>query len=150
MRISFKGDYALKTLLDLAVHYPRLEHVEEIARRQDIPLKFLEQIILELKKGGFVKSKKGPGGGYVLAKEPAKIFLGEAIEFIDGPLEPITCVSARDKTNCDYAGRCSLYEVFKDIGDYVRQKVDNISLAELKERQLKKAMKKKKYLDYSI
>ncbi|MFH0886807.1 MAG: Rrf2 family transcriptional regulator [bacterium] len=147
MRISFKGDYALKAMVDLAAHYPKLVHVEDIAKRQDIPLKFLEQIILELKKGDFVKSKKGPGGGYILAKDPAKIFLGPVIEFIDGPMEPITCVSRHGKTHCDYAKCCCLYDVFKDIGDYIRGKVDGLSFREL---TLKQGKKEKEYLDFSI
>jgi len=84
MKLSSKTDYALRVMLDLSANYPgKLAHIEEVAKRQDIPKKYLEQIFLLLKKGGFVESKKGPQGGYVLARHPKEISLGEVIRFLE-------------------------------------------------------------------
>lgn len=92
MKVTYRGDYALKAVLDLAVHYgAELVTIHDIAKRIDAPVKFLEQILLDLKKGGFVESRRGNVGGYLLAKEPDKITIGEVVRFIDGPIEPIAC-----------------------------------------------------------
>ena len=71
MKITYKGDYALKAILDLALNYGRLVTIHELAARADMPLKFLEQVLLDLKKGGFVESRRGKVGGYLLAKPPS-------------------------------------------------------------------------------
>ncbi|MBN8218586.1 MAG: Rrf2 family transcriptional regulator [Spirochaetes bacterium] len=89
MKVSSKCEYALRCLMDLAVHGEGVSlHIEDIARRQDIPLKFLQTIILSLKKAKMVESKKGPGGGYFLVKRPDQIHLGDLIETLDGALLP--------------------------------------------------------------
>ena len=96
MNISYKGDYSLKIILDLTFYYPdTMVHIEDISKRQDIPRKFLEQILLQLKRGGFVESKKGPNGGYFLAVAPKDILLGDVIRFVEGPIHPVSCI---DKT----------------------------------------------------
>src|SRR3990167_5256678 len=93
MRITYKGDYALKAILDLALHYgTNLITIHELAQRTDTPLKFLEQVLLDLKRGGFVESRRGKVGGYLLARPPAQIRVGDVVRFIDGPIEPIACV----------------------------------------------------------
>lgn len=122
MRITYKGDYALKTILDLSLHYGSgLVTIHELAKRADIPIKFLEQVLLDLKKGGFVESRRGKIGGYLLAKPPAQIKLGEIIRFIDGPIEPIACLEKR------YTGCADLYKcVFRDIWQKVAQGTSNI------------------------
>ena len=83
MRISFKGDYALKTILDLSLNYGKRQvKISDIANRQDIPIKYLEQLLLLLKGAGYVNSKRGSQGGYFLTKQPEKITLGEIIRLI--------------------------------------------------------------------
>jgi len=137
MKITYKGDYALKTILDLSFFHGRQAvKIEEISRRQDIPKKFLEQILLQLKQGGFVRSKKGPGGGYALARSPAKISMGEVIRFIEGPLAPIGCVNEIAKTFCDFEGRCGLNQVFREIRDAVSKIVDRTSFEDIKGKTL--------------
>lgn len=113
MKITYKGDYALKTVLDLALNYGNgVVTIHELAKRLDIPVKFLEQVLLDLKKGGFVESRRGKVGGYFLARSPAKMKLGEVIRFIDGPVEPIACANL----NIPYKGCRNIYNcVFKDI-----------------------------------
>ena len=122
MRITYKGDYALKTILDLALHYGNSPvTIHELAKRADIPIKFLEQILLDLKRGSFVESRRGKVGGYLLAKNPAKIKVGDVIRFIDGPLQPITCLEK------GYIGCSDIYKcVFRPLWDKVSRAISNI------------------------
>jgi len=145
MRITFKGDYALKALLDLSINYGKPQPIEDIAKRQDIPAKFLEQILLWLKKGGFVKSIRGKKGGYQLSRDPKNITMGQALRYIEGPVEPIACVS--HKETCSYSARCSLRDIFVDIGKYTAAKVDSVTFADLRDKQVKK---ENKYAEYYI
>src|SRR3989338_6044675 len=115
MRITYKGDYATKTILDLALHYGNgVVTIHEIAKRADIPIKFLEQVLLDLKKGGFVESRRGKVGGYFLAKPPAKIKLGDVVKFIDGPIEPIACIE-RGYSGCNDLYRCVFRKVWQEV-----------------------------------
>ncbi|MFH1390496.1 MAG: Rrf2 family transcriptional regulator [Candidatus Margulisiibacteriota bacterium] len=150
MKITFKGDYALKAILDLSANFGAPQRIEEVARRQDIPVKFLEQILLSLKKGGFVRSLRGRSGGYELARAPEKITLGQIIRYIEGPVEPISCVLKKGGASCNFADRCVLRDVFDEIGSYVAKKVDSLTFAELRDRQKKREIQRKKFLDYSI
>lgn len=150
MKISFKGDYALKAVLDLSFYFDKPQSAEEISKRQDIPYKFLEQILLQLKKGRFVKSVRGRNGGYVLAHKPSEITLGQIVRFVDGPVEPISCAYAVRPTKCAYAGGCILRELFCRLGGMIAKEVDSVTFEDLKERQKKNIAKTKKYLDYSI
>jgi len=131
MRITYKGDYALKTILDLAVHYgAKPVTIHTLARRADIPIKFLEQILLDLKRGGFVESRRGKIGGYLLARQPSQIKLGEVIRFIDGPIEPVLCVNKKYK-GCSDITRCVFRDVWKKVFDSTSEIIDNISFDDL-------------------
>jgi len=131
MRITYKGDYAINTILDLALHYNKgLATINDLAKRSDIPIKFLEQVLLDLKRGGFVKSKRGKIGGYLLAKHPAQIKLGDVIRFIDGPIEPIACVEKR-YSGCNIIGRCVLRKVWQEINLSICKVVDNVTFEDL-------------------
>lgn len=111
MKISYKGDYALKAMLDLALQYDTgVVPSRDMAARIDAPVKFLEQILALLKKGGFIKSKRGNVGGYSLTRAPKEIKLGDVVRHIDGPIEPIACVDSSYK-ECTDSGCC----VFRDI-----------------------------------
>ena len=138
MKITYKGDYALKAVMDLGSHTGEPQSADQIARRQDIPFKFLEQIMLLLKKGGFVKAQRGKKGGYLLTRSPAKITMGEVLRYIEGPVEPIACVRKGGEKTCSYAGRCSLKDVFDDIGKYTAKIVDGITFEDLINKQAKK------------
>lgn len=146
MHITYKGDYALKTILDLAVHYgggPVTIH--DLARRADIPTKFLEQILLDLKRGGFVESKRGKIGGYLLTKQPSEIKLGEVIRFIDGPIEPVSCVN-KDYKGCVDTPRCVLRKVWIQVAQATHDIIDNITFEDL----AKKAKGPKERFVYQI
>jgi len=147
MKITFKGDYALKALLDLSINHGKPRPIEDIAKRQDIPAKFLEQILLSLKKGGFVKSVRGKKGGYLLSRDPKFITLGDALRYVEGPVEPLACVCKGGEKTCNYSARCALRDVFNEIGKYTAAKVDSVTFADLRDKQIKKGSK---YAEYYI
>ena len=131
MKITYKGDYALKTILDLAAHFGNGPVViNDLSRRLDIPTKFLEQILLDLKRAGFVESRRGKVGGYSLAKEPGKIALGEVVRYIDGPIEPIACL--KDKySNCADINRCVFKKLWNEVYQATADIIDNVTFEEL-------------------
>ncbi len=131
MRITYRGDYALKTILDLALHYRNSPvTIHELAKRADIPIKFLEQILLDLKRGGFVESRRGKVGGYLLAREPSEIKLGEVIRFVDGPIEPIACTEKK-YSGCRDIYKCVFRKIWQEVSKASSDIVDNITFADL-------------------
>jgi len=146
MKITYKGDYALKALLDLALHYEKgLLTINDVAKHIDAPVKFLEQVLLDLKKGGFVESKRGNVGGYQLAKDPCEITLGQVIRYIDGPLEPIGCVE-KGYSNCTDLRKCVFKHIWQQVAQATSGIVDKISFADL----VKKINPEQSVLAYSI
>jgi Rrf2 family protein len=134
MRITYKGDYALKTILNLALHYGESPVViNDLAKRADIPTKFLEQILLDLKRGGFVESRRGKIGGYLLARAPSQIRLGEVIEFIDGPVEPIACVD-KSYSSCNDKDKCVFRGIWQQITESTTRIIHNITFEDLAKR----------------
>lgn len=139
MKITYKGDYSLKVVLELACSYPdRLVHIEEIANRQDIPRKFLEQILLNLKRGGFLVSKKGARGGYALARSPGEITLGDVVRFIEGSVYPISCIDCEAPSPCDELAGCVFAPLWKEVGDAITGIIDSVNFETLKEQYLRK------------
>jgi Rrf2 family protein len=131
MKISTKGRYAVRILLDLAKHNNGQPcPVKEIADRQDISEKYLEQIISTLHKAGFVKSIRGAQGGYCLAKEPELFTVGMILRVMEGSLAPVACVED-DYSDCERCDTCETQEVWQQIYDAVNQVVDNVTLADL-------------------
>ncbi|HPT39425.1 MAG TPA: Rrf2 family transcriptional regulator [Candidatus Omnitrophota bacterium] len=131
MKITYKGDYALKALLDLALNYEKgLLTINDVAKHIDAPVKFLEQVLLDLKKGGFVESKRGNVGGYQLAKDPAEITLGQVIRYIDGPIEPIGCVE-KGYSNCTDLRRCVFKNIWQKVALATSGIIDKINFADL-------------------
>lgn len=134
MRITYRGDYALKTILDLAIHYGNGPvTIHELARRADIPVKFLEQILLGLKRGGFVKSRRGKVGGYILAKPPSDIKVGEVVRFIDGPIEPIACIE-KGYSGCNDVYKCAFRKIWQDVAKATSDIIDNVTFKDLVSR----------------
>ena len=131
MRITYKGDYALKTILDLALHYGESPAtIHDLAKRADIPVKFLEQILLDLKRGGFVESRRGKVGGYLLARSPAQTKLGEVIRFIDGPIEPIACLNKKYK-GCNDIYKCAFRDIWAKVAGSTAKIIDSITFEDL-------------------
>lgn len=132
MRVSKKTDYALRalfTLVDQAGRGP--VPIRELARRNDVPKKFLEQILLALKERGWVESLPGLRGGYQLAKAPNKITLGEVVRLFDGILAPLECVSVAGYKRCSQEPFCRFRRVFLDARNYVANLMDHATLADV-------------------
>ena len=132
MRLSTKGEYASRAMLELALRHggPPL-HIRDISRAQDIPERFLEQILLQLKRAGCLRSRKGPNGGYYLAKPPERISVAEVIRVMDGPLAPIDCVSVTAHEVCARERFCGLKGLWKETRDAVARILEGTTFADL-------------------
>ena len=131
MRISTKGRYALRLMLDLALHDTGENIVlKTIAKRQNISEKYLEQIIGILTKAGFVKSVRGSSGGYRLAREPEEYTVGDILRLTEGSLAPVACVEEGVET-CPKANRCVTLTLWKEFNDAINGVVDRVTLADL-------------------
>lgn len=116
MRLSRKGEYALRAMIRLSLNYGGGPlRISEISNREKIPKKFLEQILLELKKAGLLRSQRGAGGGYSLIRPPAEITFAQVIRIIDGALAPLGCVSKHAYVSCPDERSCGLYRVMLDV-----------------------------------
>jgi len=132
MRVSKRTDYALRALFTLVDHYGGAPiPIRELARRNDVPKRFLEQIMLALKSKGWVDSIAGIRGGYFLAKNPAKITMGEVVRYFDGILAPIDCVSVTGYQRCTQESVCRFRRVFFDVRNYVANLMDTSTLADV-------------------
>lgn len=138
MRLSKRGEYGLRALQDLARHYGE-EPVSNkvLAEWNNIPPRFLEQILLTLRHGRIVHSRKGPKGGYFLARPPQQITLAEVVRLLDGPLAPISCVSATsyEPCGCPDMHACGLRRVMQEVRDAVAGMMESTTLADLLEEQ---------------
>ena len=138
MKISTKGRYALRLMLDLAVQPgDAAVPLRDVAERQEISDKYLEQIVTQLARGGLVRSVRGAGGGYLLTRDPAEYTVGEILRPLEGSLAPVSCVDGSEC--CCRADQCVTVEVWREIQQAVAGVVDHITLADLVERQHKKA-----------
>jgi len=132
MRLSTKGEYASRAMLELALHAadgPR--HIRDISAAQDIPERFLEQILLQLKRAGYLRSRKGPRGGYFLSRPPERISVAEVIRVMDGPLAPIDCVSVTAHEICPKENGCVLKGLWKETRDAIAAILERTTLADL-------------------
>lgn len=135
MKISTKGRYALRLMLDLALNNTgECITIKSIAARQEISEKYLEQIITVLSRAGFVKSMRGAQGGYRLAKDPKDYTVGMILRCIEGSLAPVACLD--DVPNeCNRADTCATLTLWKELNDAINSVVDRVTLADLVERQ---------------
>jgi Rrf2 family protein len=132
MRISKKGLYALKAMMVLGKNYPtRVIKIHEIAAGEDIPEKFLELILLELKRARLVDSERGARGGYRLRRSPRQIFLGEIVRTIDGPLAPFGDAALLRRLVVRDKKHRAIYRLFLDVRNAAARIMDHTSLADL-------------------
>jgi Rrf2 family protein len=138
MKISTRGRYALRMMLDLALA-PKDEYVtiKSIANRQQISEKYLEQIVTMFSRSGFVKSIRGAQGGYKLSKPPEEYSVGTILRQIEGSLVPVACMED-DPNQCPRSSCCVTLDVWKQIDDAINGVVDNITLADLARKQQEK------------
>jgi Rrf2 family protein len=144
MKLSKRGEYGLRAMIDLAtalqaqngISNGGVVQIREIAERQHIPAKFLEQILLTLKNAGLLHSRMGVGGGYYLAKPADQISLGQIVRVLDGPLAPVGCVSqmAYESCGCPDERTCGLRLVMLDVRNAITDILDRTSLADVGQR----------------
>ena len=134
MKISTRGRYAVRVMLDLALHNTgELIKVKDIAKRQEISEKYLEQIISVLNKAGFVNSVRGSGGGYRLADDPGSFTVGDILRLTEGSLAPVAC-SEEEGISCQRSEGCEVRQVWKDLAEAINNVVDNVTVKDLVER----------------
>src|SRR5438067_7147001 len=153
MKLSLRGEYALRALLVLGLNYDMpLVRIQAISDQQNIPKRFLEQILNDLKSANLVQSKRGVAGGYRLAKRPEEISLAAVIRHIEGALAPVSCVSERfyEKCSCPDESRCAIRTVMKDIREAVLQIAERVTIADLCERSRKLQQEPLNALDFVI
>lgn len=136
MKLSKRGEYALRSLINLGIAAKvgrKLVRVTELARAEDLPVKFLEQVIQQLREAGYVESTRGKHGGYRLAKPADQIAIGGIVRLIDGPLAPIGCVSqtAYEPCNCPDEAHCGLRMLMLDVRNAIAAILDRYTLADV-------------------
>jgi len=132
VRVSTRGDYAARALLSLTLHTAAAPtSVREIAERTALPQPYLEQILLALKGAGIVRSKRGVGGGYVLAREPRDILLSEIVRAVDGPITAGDFGEPHTDGACDHEGQCVLLAIWGAAGSHMREFLNSYSLADI-------------------
>jgi Rrf2 family protein len=148
MKLSKRGEYALRALIDLGIAselgWPMLQ-ASQLAAKERLPIKFLEQIFTQLKSAGYVKTKRGKLGGYSLARRMDKIRFGAVIRLIDGPLAPIRCVSqtAYERCTCPDEAHCGLRMLMLDVRNAIARILDRYTLADIVEVTLRKLRRDK-------
>jgi Rrf2 family iron-sulfur cluster assembly transcriptional regulator len=133
VHVSTRGDYACRALLSLALHCEGRgpTSVRDIAERTGLPQPYLEQILLALKGAGLVRSKRGVGGGYVLARAPAEITLGDIVSAVDGPIAVGDFGEPHQDGACDHEGQCVLLAIWAEVGGHMRRHLDSSTLADV-------------------
>jgi len=143
MNLSKRGEYALRALIDLGIAselgWPMLQ-ISELAAKEKLPVKFLEQIFAQLKAAGYVKSRRGKFGGYSLARPMKRVKFGAVIRLIDGPLAPIRCVSttAYARCSCPDEAHCGLRMLMLDVRNAISTVLDRFTLADIVDITLRK------------
>lgn len=153
MKLSLRGEYALRALLVLGLHYgPDVVRIQTISVHQSIPKRFLEQILNDLKSAGFVRSRRGVAGGYQLARHPQEITLAAIVRHVEGALAPVSCVSERfyHKCSCPDESRCAIRSVMKEIREAVVKIAERVTIAELCDRYRKLQLEPLSSLDFVI
>lgn len=135
MKVSSRTEYGMRAMLELAYHYddggPMM--LQRIARNQDIPEKYLEQLFIKLRKAKLIKGRRGPSGGYFLTRCPSEIDLCEVMEALDGPIRLAKCIA--EPSTCERSGSCAIQELWGQINHSIRSTLGGTSLAQLCQRQ---------------
>lgn len=132
MKLSTRGEYGLRAMVDLALRYGEGPiSLRSVAERQDISDHYLEQLIAVLRKAGLVKSVRGAQGGYSLGREPAKIKIGDVIRALEGPIAPVDCVNEEDPDCCARADSCVTKLIWEKVRDSITDVLDSITLEDM-------------------
>ncbi len=132
MHVSTRSEYGCRAMLELSRNYGqgRLS-ADAISKRQEIPERYLEQILLALRRAGFIHSRRGPGGGYVLVRPPDEIFVADVIRTLDGHLAPVACASESAYQPCPREDNCGLHWLWVQVRNDLANRLENTSFAQL-------------------
>ena len=134
MKVSTRGDYAARALVSLSLHADAgPTSVRDIAERTGLPQPYLEQILLALKGAGIVRSKRGVGGGYVLARPPEAITLADIVSAVDGPIAVGDFGEPHKDGACDHEGQCVLLAIWGEVGEHMRRQLTGVTLADVRD-----------------
>jgi Rrf2 family protein len=137
MKISTKIRYGTRAMLELALHYGEGPiELKEIAKKENISIKYLEQVIIPLRTAGLVKSMRGSKGGYSLAKPPSEVILNDLIEILDGPVNLIECL--QDPKICQKTPSCVTRDIWKEVSDAINRIFHSITLQDMINRKREK------------
>jgi Rrf2 family protein len=153
MKLSVRGEYALRALLVLGLNYDQpVVRIQTISQQQNIPKRFLEQILNDLKSAGVVQSKRGATGGYRLARRPEEITLATAVRHLEGALAPVSCVSQYfyEKCSCPDESRCAIRNVMKEVREATARIMERVTVADLCERSRRLQLEPHNPFDFSI
>jgi Rrf2 family transcriptional regulator, cysteine metabolism repressor len=153
MRLSLRGEYALRAMLVLGLNYEQsVVRIQTISDQQNIPKRFLEQILNDLKSAGLVQSRRGVAGGYRLARKPEQITLASIVRHIEGALAPVSCVSEKfyEKCSCPDESRCAIRSVMKEVREAIVNIAERVTVAELCLRSKKLQEEPLSALDFVI
>lgn len=132
MRLSTKGRYGLRAMLEIALNEQQEPiAIRTIAERQDISDRYLEQLLIQLKKAGLVKSIRGSQGGYILGRKSRDITVGEIIRALEGPIAPVECISELNPEECDRSGFCVTRGIWTRLRDAISEVLDSYTLWDL-------------------
>lgn len=146
MRLSTKGDYGVRALIDLALHGDGgLVQRADIARRQQIPESYLDHLLAQLRRDGFIRSTRGPGGGHQLTRPAAEMCLLHVIESLEGSIAPLACLEEDGEAEGTV---CAQQWVWRDIYEYTRHTLQSVSIADLAERE--RVRQRSTAISYSI
>jgi Rrf2 family cysteine metabolism transcriptional repressor len=139
MKFSAKGEYGIRAVLDMALYSQNgPAQVKEIARRQAIPERFLEQVMASLRKAGLVESVRGAQGGYLLAYPPTQISLADIIQAVEGPIAPMKCVSEKAQNSCNRADLCVVRDVWREVQTSIVNALNSITVEEMCKKKRKR------------
>jgi Rrf2 family protein len=153
MKLSLRGEYALRALIVLGLNPPPgVVRIQAISEQQNIPKRFLEQILNDLRAAGILESRRGISGGYRLRLAPEQITLAEVIRLIDGPLAPVSCVSEKfyERCSCPDENVCGIRSIMKEVRDAIVRILEGVTLAQLCERVRQLQGSHSNPLDYII
>ena len=132
LKLSTKGRYGLKAMLDLALNSPEgAVTIKSIAERQSLSENYLEQLFLSLRKANLIKSIRGAQGGYIITKDPKEITVGDILRALEGSLSPVECIDKEGSDKCNRSDYCVSQVIWKKIRDGINQVVDSISLNDM-------------------
>jgi Rrf2 family protein len=154
MKLSLRGEYALRSLLVLGLHYDENSVVsaQTISAEQRMPKRFIEQILNDLKTAGIIRTKRGVAGGYRLAKRPDQITVAAVVRHVEGALAPVSCVSENfyEKCTCPNEARCAIRSVMKEIREAIVKIAEQVTIEELCRRSRRLQKEPAEALDFVI